>query len=740
MSTDGPLDLLRRAIEHHRAGDLEGAAALYHTVLQQNPEQPDALSMLGVLLLQRGDPASAIDLIGKALALQPENAAAHANIGRAFQAVGRLEEAAAALRRATELQPEAAESWDALGSALQAMGDAAGAEQAYCTALARNPDLAASHNNLGGLYRQAGRLADAEQHLTRANTLLQGHPVVLSNLATLRLDEGRAGEAEALLRQALQRNPQDGEAHNNLGNALLALGRPEDAAASYAAAIPLLPGVPEPASNLGAALVETGHFAAALPRFEAALAIRPDYVEALSGKVWCLQHLCRWDGLDETIGALLTATEARIAAGQPPALPPFRALCLETTAAQQRRIAEAHARATLAPLAKATTLPDPPPRPADGRIRIGYLSSDIQSHATMVLIGDLFAAHDRSRFAVTVYSYGPDDGSAARRNAERDAEHFADIRDLGAADAARRIRADGIDVLVDLKGYTFGNRAQITALRPAALQAAWLGYPGTMGLDAVDYILTDRLITPPGAEDGFTEQPVRLPSSYQMNPSPAPAPGTPPSRDDAGLPEGVPVLCCFNNAYKITAPVFAVWMRVLAAAPQAVLWLLSDGAEAETALRAAAENHGIDPTRLIFAPRIGGAAHLARQACADLFLDTTPVCAHTTARDALWAGLPLLTCPGETFVSRVAAGLLAAQGLDSLIMPDMAAYEAEASRLARDPAALAALRDTVAGSRATGTLFDAPRFVRGLEAAYTEMWRRHMAGEPPAPLDVPPQS
>ena len=739
MSTNGPLDLVHRAVEHHRAGDLDRAAAVYRTVLEQSPEQPDALSMLGVLELQRGDPASAIDLIGKALALQPNNAAAHANMGRALQAVGRLEDAAIALRHATELQPEAAESWDALGSVLQALSDVVGAEHAYQTALTRKPDLAATHNNLGGLYRQAGQLADAERHLTRAVVLLQGHPVVLNNLATLRLDEGRAGEAEALLRQVLARNPQDGEALNNLGNALLALGRPDEAATCYTAAIALLPSVPEPLSNLGAALVETGDFAAALARFEAALALRPDYVEALSGKVWCFQHLCKWERLDQASDELLMATESRIAAGQSPALPPFRALCLETTAAQQRRIAEAHARVALAPLASATTLPPSPPRPADDRVRVGYLSGDIQNHATMTLIADLFAAHDRSRFAVTVYSFGTDDGSAARRNAEQDAEHFVDICELGAADAARRIRADGIDILVDLKGYTFGNRAQITALRPAPVQVAWLGYPGTMGLSTVDYIFTDQTISPPGAEDGFTEQPVRLPGSYQINPTFECEPVIPRSRVDAGFPEGAPVLCCFNNSYKITSQVFAVWMRVLLAAPDAVLWLLGDRAEAEAALRTAAGSHGIDQTRLVFAPRVGGSAHLARQTCADLFLDTTPVCAHTTARDALWAGLPLLTCPGETFISRVAAGLLAAQGLDQLIMPDIAAYEAEAIRLANDLPTLTALRDTVIRSRASGTLFDTPRFVRGLEAAYTELWRRHTAGEPPAPLDVPPQ-
>lgn len=738
MGTDNPSETLSRAVEHHRAGDLDGAEALYRAVLDSDPDQPDTLNLLGALRHQRGDSAAAIDLIGRALTHRPGNAGAHANLGRALQAAGRPDEALNHLRRAVALEPGAPESWDALGGALAAAGDADGAEAAFTEALNRNPDMVSALNNFGGLLRRLGRLAEAGQYLTRAATLLPGNPAVAANLAALRLDEGRAGEAEALLRDVLAAHPDHGEAHNNMGSALLALGRPEEAVASYAEAVRLLPELAEPQSNLGAALVESGDFAAALPHFGAALSRRAEYVEALSGQVWCLQHLCHWPALDSAVANLLAATWARLDAGAAPALPPFRSLCLDLTPQQQRHIAEGHANATLRPLAAASTLPGFPVRAGDAPIRLGYLSGDFHSHATMVLIGDLFALHDRRAFTVSAYSYGPDDGSAARRRAMDDADRFVDIRDAGPMEAAERIHADGIDILIDLKGYTHGNRAQITALKPAPVQAAWLGYPGTMGLDTVDYILTDRIITPPGAEAGLTEQPIRLPYSYQMNPSFQAGAGTPPLRSAVGLPEQAVVLCCFNNSYKITPHVFSIWMRILAAAPDAVLWLLSDGAATESALLSAAQAQGVSPDRLLFAPRVGGAAHLARQACADLFLDTRPVCAHTTARDALWAGLPLLTCPGETFISRVAASLLAAQGLDELIMPDMAAYEARAIELALDRTALTALRDKVAHSRETGPLFDAPQFVSGLERAFQEVWRRHLAGEPARPLDLGP--
>ncbi|MEX2643050.1 MAG: hypothetical protein WD270_06330, partial [Acetobacterales bacterium] len=370
--------------------------------------------------------------------------------------------------------------------------------------------------------------------------------------------------------------------------------------------------------------------------------------------------------------------------------------------------------------------------------RLGYLSWDFHSHATMVLLDDLFALHDRERFTVSAYSYGPDDGSGARRRARQQADRFIDVREEAPAETARRIRTDGIDILVDLKGYTHGNRAAILAMRAAPVQVGWLGYPGTTGMRAVDYILTDPVITPAGEAEHFTEQPVRLPYSYQINPSWKDEPFAPPSRAVLGLREDAVVLCCFNNAYKITSEVFDGWMRILHAVPDAVLWLLAEGTAVEENLRREARARDLDPERLVFAPRVPGAKHLARQRCADLFLDTRPVCAHTTARDALWAGLPLLTCPGQTFISRVAASLLKAQGLDELVAEDMAAYEATAIRLAGDRAALASLRKRVEAARATGPLFDAPRFVRGLESAYNGMWRRHRAGEPPRLFDVDP--
>ena len=372
---------------------------------------------------------------------------------------------------------------------------------------------------------------------------------------------------------------------------------------------------------------------------------------------------------------------------------------------------------------------------AGGRLRIGYLSADFYEHASAHCLVEVFELHDRERFETIGYSCGPDDRSAVRARLERAFSRFADLRLASNEEAAARIHADGVDVLVDLKGYTAEARTEIVALRPAPVQASYLGYPATMGADFIDYLITDRFVVPPESLAFYSERPAYLEGCYYPSDRGRPV-SEAPARAALGLPEEGLVFCCFNQPYKILPRVFETWMRILAATPGAVLWLLQTNPWAPENLREEARRQGLDPARLVFAPACSPSEYLRRLRAADLFLDTVPCNAHTTASDALWVGLPVLTCTGETFASRVAASQLRALELPELITGSLAEYEALALRLAAERGLLGGLREKLWGKRTTGRLFDTPALVRSLEAAYEQMWAIYAAGDPPRPIGL----
>jgi predicted O-linked N-acetylglucosamine transferase (SPINDLY family) len=373
-----------------------------------------------------------------------------------------------------------------------------------------------------------------------------------------------------------------------------------------------------------------------------------------------------------------------------------------------------------------------------GPIRIGYLSSDYHEHPTAYLIAELLERHDRARFVVHGFSTGPDDRGPSRARVIAGCDRFVDLERVAHVDAARRIAADHIDILVDLNGLTQGARPRMLAHRPAPLQVNYLGYPGTMGADFIDYVIVDPVVVPADEQPWFDEQLVHLPHSYQVNDSKRPVAAVRPTRAAAGLPDTGFVFCCFNSSYKLRPEFLAIWLRLLAAVPDSVLWLLEFAPAASDRLRRAAAAGGIDPMRLVFAPSVRFPDHLARQPLADLCLDTLPYGGHTTASDALWSGVPLVTCRGATFPGRVGASLLTALGLPELIAEGLADYEALALALARDPERLGALRRRLAAARDTAPLFDCARFTRDLERAYDAMMARHDAGLPPAAIRIEP--
>jgi protein O-GlcNAc transferase len=375
-------------------------------------------------------------------------------------------------------------------------------------------------------------------------------------------------------------------------------------------------------------------------------------------------------------------------------------------------------------------------RSLDGRLRIGYLSNDFRNHATSHLMKSLFSLHDRANFEIFAYSFGADDNSEYRRYISASCEHFQDIINLSIEESARQIFNDGIHILIDLKGYTAGSRNGILALRPAPIQVNYIGFPGTMGADLIDYIIGDATVTPPEFVDSFSEKLVTLPHSYFVNDHQQVISSTPITRSQYNLPESAFVFCCFNNNYKIDPLIFDVWMRILANVPGSVLWLLVRFPVVEDNLRREAQARGISSDRLIFAEYHEKPEHLARHQLADLFLDTLYYNAHTTASDALWAGLPVITCPGKTFASRVAASLLTAVGLPELITNNLEQYEELAIHLAHSPAELSQLKQKLAANRTTYPLFDTPRFTRNLEQAYRAMWETYAAGKLPQAIDV----
>ncbi len=579
-----------------------------------------------------------------------------------------------------------------------------------------------------GSLRERGiaafRRGEAEAAVELLKRAIEADPdstVAANDLGSVLAQLGRIAEAISAFRFAIELAPAYPEAHNNLANACQMTGDLEEAVAGYEQALQLCPDYAEAYRNLASALRRLGRMEEAVAALENAVSIQPGYIEAVALLVQQLKELCDWRAVERLTALLIRAVEEGSGA-----VNPFVFLTLETTARQQRLCAEqwAQTRRLMGNGAARVSM-------ERERITVGYLSGDFQEHATAHLISELIELHDRKRFRVIGYSYGADNGSAARARLSGAFDSFVDLEHVSHVSAAERIRADGVDILVDLKGYTTDARPEIVALRPAPIQVSYLGYPGTMGTHAIDYVLVDGFVAPAEQQEHFTETLVPLPHCYQVNDRRRRV-AQPQSRAEYGLPENGLVFCCFNSAHKITPAIFDVWMRLVARVPRSVLWLLETSEAAMANLRREAEARlAGGGERMVFAPWTTNAEHLARFAVADLFLDTLPYNAHTLTSDALWGGCPVLTATGETFASRVAGSILHAAGLPELVTSTLAEYEATALRLAGDDAELAMLRARVKSSRMEAPLFDTPGFTRAIEAVFEWMMREacRKAGE-----------
>ncbi len=651
-------------------------------------------------------------------------------VERASAACGRGEwaEAERLCRALLDAQPDYFDALHLRGLIAAATGRGPEAAEFLARALAVEPGNAVAHYNLGIVLAGSGRDAAALESYDRAVELNPEFADAHYNRANLLLVLRRPGDALAGYDRVLALKPAHAVAWSNRGAALSLLGRNDDALESYERALALAPDSVDAYCNRGSTLTALKRHAEARASFERALEIQPGY-DFLEGD--CLHarmRVCDWRDFSERAGRLL----ARVERGERAATP-FVVLSLSDSPSLQRRAAETWVRARCPPN---PALPQPARYARHDRIRIGYFSADFCAHPVSTLTARLYEIHDRSRFEIIAFSSGGDTGDAMRRRLASAFDRFLDVggeSDLAIAKLARDME---VDIAIDLGGFTQGSRTGILALRAAPVQVSYLGYLGTMGAEYLDYLIADRTLIPEASRSHYSERIACLPS-YQANDDTRPIADRRFTRDELGLPPSGFVFCCFNNSYKITPGAFDSWMRILRGVEGSVLLLYASDPDVESNLRAEAVARGVDAGRLVFGRRLPAEEYLARYRAADLALDTFPYNAGTTASDALWAGVPLVTLAGESVAGRVAASVLNAVGLPELVTTDREDYEALAVRLGTNPAQLAAIRHKLDRNRLTTPLFDSARFARSLETAFARMYERHHAGQRPEHIEVP---
>jgi predicted O-linked N-acetylglucosamine transferase (SPINDLY family) len=584
--------------------------------------------------------------------------------------------------------------------------------------------------NLARAHARAGDIAAAIEAARAACRLDPANPLACRVLAEYLGQQSRYSEAAEAFDAYPADAPRDFDFLNAQGNVLFQAGRLQDAVSVFFQALALKIDAALVHYRLGLAFKDMGLTREATECFRTAVSLDDGEVRALALSLLVFEgrQACDWSHVEDDTAQLLAALDASDDAGGQ-LLSPFALLAVDATPAQQRRIGALRVKG----LSRAIRpLPAPGPR-RPGPLRIGYLSADFYQHATAVLMAELLERRDTARFEVFLYSHSPDDGSEIGRRVRAACEHFVDVTHCSNAEIARRMRADDIDIAIDLKGHTRGSRFEVLAARPARVQATYLGYPATTGAEFIDYLIGDPIVTPLAHAAHYSERIAQLPHSYQPNDRQRPLLPAP-DRAALGLPANAVVLCCFNQAYKFSPHMLDLWAQILARAPRAVLWMLAWNPHAQANLTRELAARGVGPQRVFWAPKQNLAEHIARLRAADLFLDTWPCNAHTTASEALWAGVPVLTVPGPTFASRVAASLVHACGLPDLAAPDEARYVELAAALANEPATLAGLKAHLESQRLTLPLFDTDRYVRDYEALLQRMAERAAAGLPPEHL------
>ena len=663
---------------------------------------------------------------------------------QALLSAGRLPEATAAFRSVLALDPENWAALNALASIALQRGDLSDAIERYSALIARRPDFAEGYYKRGNAYNRSGALAEALADYDQAVTLDPKYAYAFCNRGTVLERLKRWSEALASYDRAVEINPLDAFAYYNRASVLRELERLDEALTSYDRAIALNSGYVE-------AYVNRGHLLHRLQRHESAAAsydkvlelcplpthaagqpitLRPEQRHLLGLRQYVRMQICDWQNLHEHVAQIAAGLRRKLSVIQPfPTLALLDDPSLQRAAAESWIQTDAPPNPALGPIAA---------RPRSSKIRVGYFSADFRIHPVAYLTAGLFEQHDRSKFEFTAFSLGPRTNDTMQTRIAKAFDRFLDVRESSDTEIAALARSLGIDIAVNLNGITEHSRTGIFALRAAPVQVSYLGYAGTMGAPFIDYLIADAVVIPRARQCDYLEKIVYLPDCFMPFDSGYSIAERIFTRAELGLPPTALVFCCFNNIFKVTPDIFDVWMRLLSRHGGSVLWLPHTNSSGVANLQREASKRGIEPGRLVFARRTDSLPeHLARIRAADLFLDTFPYNAHTTAADALWAGLPILTYSGESFASRVAGSLLQAVGLPQLVTRSPSEYEDLATRLAADPERLRQMRASLAQNRKTASLFNTSRYVKNIEAAYEAVYERHLSGLAPGHIGEP---
>ncbi len=698
-------------------GDAETAAELWCRIIALRPRDAIAYYKYGNALKNLAQLSAALENYDTAISLDPSYSNAFCNRGVVLEQLGRIEDAAESYQSAIVLNPGDALSQYNRGTVLVELGRLDEALQSFDAAIAIAPNYAEALCNRGNVLKELKRWDAALADYDRSIEIHPGFAEAYFNRGLLRQSRKEAAAALADLDKAVEINPRHVTALWNRGVLLGVLQQWDAALASIDAAIAIAPECVEAHFNRAEALVQMKRPAAAVESYDRVSALAPTTPYLIGNRLFAKLNVCDWRSLDADLQRLTADFTDKGSKTVP-----FHFLALTDDPSLQERAARSWVTSEYPP---DETLPSIVQDPADRRIRLGYFSADFGNHPVSLLAAELFETHDRSRFDVIAFSFGPAMRDPMRARLERAFDRFIDVSGMTDEEAALLARSLGIDIAIDLGGHTGGARTGIFALRAAPIQINYLGYLGTMGADYMDYVIADRTVITAETEPYFTEKIIYLPDTFQVNDRKREISPRVFRREELGLPANGFVFCCFNSSYKILPATFASWMRILTRVPGSVLMLVAGDGTLEANLRAQAEQHGVEANRLVFAGRLPPPEYLARYRAADLFLDTLPYNAGATASDALWAGLPVLTCLGKTFAGRMAASLLKAIELPELITHTRQEYEELAVTLAANPARLAAIKSRLEKNTSTSPLFDTTRFTRTLEKAYIRMSERY---------------
>ena len=673
-------EALAQAQSHARHGNKASALSLYRAILNAIPNHDGAQKGMAALEGETSLPEPAPqDLLNELISLYQQ---------------GQLEVVAIRAEALVTSLPDSVLLRNIIGVVNMGLKRFKAAENAFREALRLNPEYADAHNNLGAVLKEQGQLDDAAKSYKRA----------------------------------LEIKPDYADAHNNLGVIMQEQGNLNEALQCYKQALKINPNYAQPYCNIGNIYHDQGILNIALENYTSALQINPQHNEALIQHALLLARVCRWRDVDSESTIQMLGITGEIESI-------FGMFSLEDAPARHKLRSE-NWTTTKYTQSSLPVLPAPAQQPA--KLRIGYFSADFRAHPVMYLMCQVLAEHDRDRFEIIAYSYGPDQADPVRDRSRAAVDEFIDVRSLSDLEVAEHARANKIDIAIDLTGYTEHCRSGIFAYRAAPIQINYLGYPGTMGADFMDYIIADQQLIPPSSQQYYSEKPLYLPHHYQAQDDSLAIASETPSRESLGLPEEGFVFCAINSSYKITPSVFSIWMRLLDRVEGSVLWLLKSNEWAQENLLKEASARGIDPQRLVFADKVSHDVYLARFRQADLYLDTFVYNAGATASNALWAGLPVLTKRGEGYTARMAGSLLSSLGVEELITETEESYEALALALAEDPVRLETLRAKVCAQRETSPLFKTALFTRHLERGYEQAYERYFSGQTPAEIVVEP--